>query len=90
MQRTYLTYGSGCYWTEVRIPRPAVLSEEAAHIIDHRLVVDSHSLDYNPEGNLQMLIRSVQYTINNRIDDRLRVNDSERNAAKLIECLILV
>jgi len=50
-----LTYDNGYYWTEVHIPWLTLLLEEAACIIDYRLVVDNRSLDYNPEENLKMI-----------------------------------
>lgn len=64
-----LTRCNGYYWTEIRISKPAVLL--AACIIDiHHPVVDSHSLDYNPEWNLQMIIKLntlIIIKLNNRL-----------------------
>lgn len=41
----------------------ALLQEETASIIDYRLVVDNHSLDYNPEENLKMIIKRIYVKI---------------------------
>lgn len=63
--RMRLTCDNGYYWLEVHIPWSALLEEEAVYIIDYRLVVDNHSLDYNPEENLKIIIRRICGNIDN-------------------------